>query len=55
MSRVSSEVNKMKSYAEDIFEETIVEKVLMGLTLKFECIVTAIEESLNLFDYYFDE
>lgn len=43
LSRVSSLVNQMKSYAEDISEETFVAKFLRSLTPKFEHIVAAIE------------
>ncbi|XP_060195162.1 uncharacterized protein LOC132624392 [Lycium barbarum] len=55
LSRVSSLVNQMKSYGEDISEETIVAKVLRSLTPKFEHIVATIEESHDLSDYSFDE
>ncbi|XP_016556910.1 uncharacterized protein LOC107856406 [Capsicum annuum] len=54
LSRVSSLVNQIKSYGEDISEETIVAKVLRSLTPKFEHIA-AIEESHNLSDYTFVE
>uniref|UniRef100_A0A3Q7GIG9 DUF4219 domain-containing protein n=1 Tax=Solanum lycopersicum TaxID=4081 RepID=A0A3Q7GIG9_SOLLC len=55
LSRVSSLVNQMKSYGEDIFEETFIAKVLKSFTPKFEHIVVAIEESHDLSDYTFDE
>ncbi|XP_015060545.1 uncharacterized protein LOC107006531 [Solanum pennellii] len=55
LSRVSSLVNQMKSYGEDISEETVVAKVLRSLTPKFEHIVAAIEESHDLSDYTFDQ
>ena len=55
LSRVSSLVNQMKSYGEDISEETVVAKVLRSLTPKFEHIVAAIEEPHDLSDYTFDE
>ncbi|KAK6279600.1 hypothetical protein POUND7_019867 [Theobroma cacao] len=45
----------MKSYSEDIFEETVVAKVLRSLTPKFEHIVAAIEEAHDLSNYSFDE
>ncbi|EOY04542.1 Uncharacterized protein TCM_019778 [Theobroma cacao] len=55
LSRVSSLVNQMKSYGEDISEETVVAKVLRSLTPKFEHIVAAIEEAHDLSNYSFDE
>ncbi|XP_070018813.1 uncharacterized protein [Nicotiana sylvestris] len=55
LSRVSSLVNQIKSYGEDIFEEIVVAKVLRSLTPKFEHVVIAIEESHDLSDYSFDE
>ncbi|KAJ8769958.1 hypothetical protein K2173_009040 [Erythroxylum novogranatense] len=55
LSRVSSLVNQMKSYGEDISEKTIVAKVLRILTPNFEHIVAAIEEAHNLSNYSFDE
>ncbi|XP_047258492.1 uncharacterized protein LOC124890741, partial [Capsicum annuum] len=55
LSRVYSLVNQMKSYGEDISEETVVAKVLRSLTPKFEHVVAAIEESHNLSDYTFDK
>ncbi|KAK6255552.1 hypothetical protein SCA6_016857 [Theobroma cacao] len=45
----------MKSYGEDISEETVVAKVLRSLTPKFEHIVAAIEEAHDLSNYSFDE
>ncbi|XP_015158336.1 uncharacterized protein [Solanum tuberosum] len=55
MSRVSSIVNLMKSYGENISDEIVVPKVLRSLTKKFEHVVAAIEESKDLSDYSFDE
>lgn len=55
LSKVSSLVNQMKSYGEDISEETVVAKVLRSPTPKFEHIVAAIEESHELSDYTFDD
>lgn len=55
LSRVSSLVNQMKSYGEDISVETVVAKVLRSLTPKSEHVVAVIEESHNLSDYTFDE
>ncbi|XP_009777772.1 uncharacterized protein [Nicotiana sylvestris] len=55
LSRVSSLVNQMKSYGEDISEEIVVAKVLRSLTPKFEHVVVAIEESHDLWVVFEEE
>ncbi|KAJ8759987.1 hypothetical protein K2173_010843 [Erythroxylum novogranatense] len=55
LSRVSSLVNQMKSYGENISEEIVVAKVLRSLTPKFKHIVAEIEEAHDLSYYSFDE
>ncbi|KAJ0021731.1 hypothetical protein Pint_31219 [Pistacia integerrima] len=48
LSHVSTLVNKMKSCGEKITDEIVVAKILRSLTLKFEHVVAAIEESHDL-------
>ncbi|KAJ0048587.1 hypothetical protein Pint_15170 [Pistacia integerrima] len=55
LSRVSTLVNKMKSYGEKITDEIVVAKILRSLTPKFEHVVAAIEESHDLSDFSFAE
>ncbi|XP_031253080.1 uncharacterized protein LOC116111015 [Pistacia vera] len=55
LSRVSTLVNKMKSYGEKITNEIIVAKILRSLTPNFEHVVAAIEESHDLSYFSFDE
>ncbi|KAL6351339.1 hypothetical protein AAG906_035131 [Vitis piasezkii] len=55
LSRVAAIVNQMRSYGEDILDQTVVAKVLRSLTPKFDHVVAAIEESKDLSTYSFDE
>ncbi|KAH0661898.1 hypothetical protein KY284_026829 [Solanum tuberosum] len=55
MSRVSGIVNHMKTYGENVNNETVVSKVLRSLTKGFDHVVAAIEESKDLSTYNFDE
>ncbi|XP_010272329.1 PREDICTED: uncharacterized protein LOC104608133 [Nelumbo nucifera] len=55
LSRVSAIVNQMKSYGEEVFDVTVVAKVLRSLTPKFDHVVAAIEESKDLSNFSFDE
>ncbi|XP_073121219.1 uncharacterized protein [Henckelia pumila] len=55
LSRVAEIVNQLRSYGEEISDQTIVEKVLRSLTPKFDHVVAAIEESKDLSTYSFDE
>jgi hypothetical protein len=54
-SRTLALVNQMKTNGETIRDQQIVEKVLRSLTLKFEYIVTAIEESKDFSAMTVDE
>ena len=51
LSRVSTLVNKMKSYGDQINEEAVVSKVLRSLNSKFNHVVAAIEEAHDLSSY----
>ena len=53
--RVSTIVSQMKTYTEDVSNQTVVSKVLRSLTANFDYIVAAIEESKDLSTYTFDE
>ncbi|XP_039007800.1 uncharacterized protein LOC120135620 [Hibiscus syriacus] len=55
LSRVAEIVNKMRSYGENINDQTIVAKILRSLTPKFDHVVAAIEESKDLETFTFDE
>ncbi|GAV79032.1 UBN2 domain-containing protein, partial [Cephalotus follicularis] len=55
LSRVTPIVSQMKSYGEEISDETVVAKVLRSLTPKFDHVVAAIEESKDLSVFSFDE
>ncbi|GMI86767.1 hypothetical protein HRI_002346000 [Hibiscus trionum] len=55
LSRVSGIVNPMRSYGEILSNEIVVSKVLRSLTLKFDHVVAAIEETKDLSTYTFDE
>ncbi|KAL6348546.1 hypothetical protein AAG906_013166 [Vitis piasezkii] len=55
LSRVAAIVNQMRSYGEDILDQTVVAKVLRSLTPKFDHVVATIEESKDLSTYSFDE
>ncbi|KAI0494408.1 hypothetical protein KFK09_024542 [Dendrobium nobile] len=55
LSRVSTIVNKMRSFGEQISDEKVVSKVLRSLPTSFEHVVAAIEESKDLAMYSFDE
>ncbi|PKA55331.1 hypothetical protein AXF42_Ash003969 [Apostasia shenzhenica] len=48
-------VNKIKSYSEQISDETIVTKILRSLSPKFEHVIAVIEESKDLSIYFVDE
>ena len=52
---VSGIVNHMRSYGENISNETVVCEVLRSLTSKFEHIFADIEESKGMSTYPFDE
>ncbi|XP_047256241.1 uncharacterized protein LOC124888999 [Capsicum annuum] len=55
MSRVSGVVNHMKTYGENVNNETVMSKVLRSLTKIFDHVVAAIEESKDLSTYTFDK
>ncbi|XP_017613851.1 uncharacterized protein LOC108458984 [Gossypium arboreum] len=55
LTRAAAVVNQVKSYGEQVMDQTTVKKVLRSLTLKFDHVVTAIEESKDLATYSFDE
>ncbi|XP_012465991.1 uncharacterized protein LOC105784644 [Gossypium raimondii] len=55
LTRAAAVVNQMKSYGEQVTDQTTVEKVLQSLTQKFDHVVAAIEESKDLATYSFDE
>ena len=46
--RVTTNVNQIRSLSEDLTDQKIVEKVLRSLTPKFDHVVAAIEESKDL-------
>ena len=48
LSRAMAIVSQMRSYGEQVSDETIVAKVLRSLTPKFDHVVAAIEESKDL-------
>ncbi|KAL3506655.1 hypothetical protein ACH5RR_032037 [Cinchona calisaya] len=45
LSRVAEIVSQMRSYGEDVTDQLVVAKVLRSLSLKFDHVVAAIEES----------
>ena len=51
MSKVSSIVNQMRSYGEEVSDEKIESKVLRSLHKDFRHVVPAIEESKDLSSY----
>ncbi|GJX24931.1 retrovirus-related pol polyprotein from transposon TNT 1-94 [Tanacetum coccineum] len=55
LARVSTVVCHMKSYGEQVSDETVVAKVLRSLTPKFDHVVAAIKESKDLSKFSFDE
>ncbi|KAJ8629855.1 hypothetical protein MRB53_023178 [Persea americana] len=55
LSRVSSIVQQMRSYGEEITNQHVVGKVLRSLTTRFDHVVAAIEESKDMCEYTFDE
>lgn len=55
LSRATAIVSQMRLYGEEIFDKTIVAKVLRSLTKKFDHVVAAIEESKDLSVFSFDE
>lgn len=54
-SRVSVIANQMRSFAEEIIDQTILAKFLRSLAPKFDYIVAAIGESKDLSTYSFNE
>jgi len=52
---VSGIVHQMKTYGENVSNETIISKVLKSLKKKFDYVVASIEESKDLSKYSFDE
>ncbi|KAE8650579.1 hypothetical protein Csa_010963 [Cucumis sativus] len=55
LSRATTIISQMQTYGETITDQTIVEKVLRSLTLKFDQVVAAIEESKDLSTFTFIE
>ncbi|XP_010695484.2 uncharacterized protein LOC104908106 [Beta vulgaris subsp. vulgaris] len=55
LSKVSSIVNQMRSFGENISDSTVVRKVLRSLTKNYNHVVAAIEESKNMSSYSFNE
>ncbi|KAF3651721.1 putative chaperonin 60 subunit beta 4, chloroplastic-like [Capsicum annuum] len=55
LSKAVAIVSKMRSYGEKVTDQTIVEKILRSLTLKFDHVVAGIEESKDLSVFFFDE
>ena len=55
LARVSTIVSQMRSYGDQLQEETVVAKVLRSLPPKFDHVVAAIEESKDLSTFSFDE
>ena len=55
LARVSTIVAQMRSYGDQLQEETVVAKVLRSLPPKFDHVVAAIEESKDLSTFSFDE
>ena len=48
VSRMMAIINKMRAFADNITDQTVVAKVLRSLTLRFDHVVTAIEEPKDL-------
>ncbi|XP_078149674.1 uncharacterized protein LOC144544991 [Carex rostrata] len=48
LSRVTTVVNQIRAYGDNLTEQTVVAKVLRSLTTKFDHVVAAIEESKDL-------
>ncbi|KAL4387781.1 hypothetical protein GQ457_09G020880 [Hibiscus cannabinus] len=55
LSREKAIISQMRSYGEQISDEMIIAKVLRSLTLKFDLVVAAIEESKDLLVLFVDE
>lgn len=55
LTKVSTFVNQIRSYGEDLKEQKVVEKVLRSLPAKYNFAVAAIEESKDLSSYTFVE
>lgn len=55
VSRVSTIVNQMRSYSEQITDKVVVEKILRSLTPRFDHVAVAIEESKDLTTLSFDD
>jgi gag-polypeptide of LTR copia-type len=53
--QVTTIINQIHSYGENISQKIVVMKVLCSLTTMFDHVVAAIEESKNLSTYTFDE
>lgn len=55
LSRVMKNVNQKRAFGKDVSDQTIIEKVLRSLPLKWDHVVTAIEESKDLTVMTFDQ
>jgi hypothetical protein len=55
MTRVTTIVNQLKTYGEDVLDQKVVEKVLITLSKKFDSIVATIEEAKDLSHLFVDE
>jgi len=55
LSRAMAIISQMRSYGDQITDQTVVEKILRSLTPKFDHVVAAIEESKDLSKFSFDE
>lgn len=55
LSRASTVVSQMKSYGESVTDESVISKLLRGLTLKFDHVVATIKKSKYLKTYSFDD
>jgi gag-polypeptide of LTR copia-type len=55
LSRVQEVINQIRVFEDTTEEKIVIAKVLRSLTLKFDHVVAAIEESKDLDTYSFDE
>ncbi|CAH9090302.1 unnamed protein product [Cuscuta epithymum] len=55
ISRLTSIVQQMKTYGEEVTSKQAVSKVMRSLTSKYSQLVTAIEEAKNMETYTFEE
>ncbi len=55
LSRVMAIISQMRSYGDQISDQTVVSKALRSLTPKFDHVVAAIEESKDMSVFSFDE